>query len=143
MTMTDRDEIPAPKKGGSYVGVPAIFNLSNCCHLIQQAYPRSTCFLVGSSLVRPNWRDIDIRCVMPDEDMMRTFGHTDSITTMRSPILALLSLSISAWLKQQTGLPVDFQFQSQSRADFETDKPRLILGVWSTSAKPPISPLID
>jgi hypothetical protein len=80
---------------------------------------------------------------MPDEDMMRTFGHTDSITTMRSPVLTLLSLSISAWLQQQTGLPVDFQFQSQFRADFEADKPRLILGVWSTSAKPPISPLID
>lgn len=117
-------------KSGSYVGAPAIFNLSNACRLITQAFPGSQCWLVGSAMTRPDWRDVDVRCIMTQEEMKAHLGCTDYGSTDHVPKLTLMAVSISAWLQQQTGLPVDFQFQSTFRSKFEDKKPRMILGMW-------------
>ena len=60
--------------------------------------------LVGSVLQRRDFRDVDVRLMVDDED----------------PILAnperlrAINVAMSVWAQQVTGLPVDFQFQSRS-----------------------------
>jgi hypothetical protein len=55
--------------------------------------------------------------MLPDEDFDRFFGSCQNPS--HNPLLYLLTVSISAWLKNKTGLPVDFQFQRRTEANKE------------------------
>lgn len=55
--------------------------------------------------------------MLPDEDFDRIFGSCQN--PGHNPYLSLLTVSISAWLKARTGLPVDFQFQRRTEANKE------------------------
>lgn len=72
-------------------------------------------YQVGSSLTTKDWRDVDVRLILPDEEFITRFGsiHTSYV----DPRLAAITLAFSALGKQMTGLPVDFQIQSQSHAN--------------------------
>lgn len=120
--MPETREDVKPKKV-SYVGAPAIFRLELACRQINEAFSGSKisfghCYLVGSSLERPDWRDIDVRFVMGDDDFDTLFpdAHPNGSWEM-DPRWLLMTASISAWLSQQTGLPVDFQFQPMTFAN--------------------------
>lgn len=69
-------------------------------------------FHVGSSLTRADWRDVDVRTMLQDEEFDRLFGGN----RLR---LKFLNVTISEWLTARTGLPVDFQFQRASDANAE------------------------
>ena len=51
----------------NYIPAPAMFDLHNACAIIAQAYPDSGVFLVGSSIQRRDFRDVDVRCMLADE----------------------------------------------------------------------------
>ena len=61
-------------------------------------------WLVGSVLQRRDFRDVDVRLVLDDDDAL--LAEPDR--------LRLLNVGLSVWAQQMTGLPVDFQFQSSS-----------------------------
>jgi hypothetical protein len=100
-------------KGGNWVGAPAFYELNEACRSITDVFGYHV-YLVGSALKKRDWRDVDVRCMLPDADFDRTFGTSQS--PAHNPWLSLLTISISAWLKNRTGLPVDFQFQRQTEA---------------------------
>jgi len=73
-----------------------------------------TAYQVGSSLAGKDWRDVDVRLILPDDEFTAQFGKIDSAV---NPKLAAITLAFSALGKQMTGLPVDFQIQTQSHAN--------------------------
>jgi hypothetical protein len=121
-----------------YVGAPAIFALEQCCQHICDAYDSFGCYLVGSALQRQDWRDIDIRMILSDEDFAREFPNVEGRTWEHDSKWLLTIVSISAWLSKQTGLPVDFQIQPQTHANEVHKGPRSAIGI--KISKPSVPP---
>lgn len=80
---------------------------------------------VGSSLDRKDWRDVDVRLILPDDEFRDRFGDNQSTTT--NPALAAVTLAFAALGKQMTGLPIDFQIQPQTWANEHHKGPRSAL----------------
>lgn len=68
-----------------------------------------TAYLVGSALVRPDYRDVDVRIVLPDDDIERLAAVVD---------LGRLHVALSVWGQKVTaGLPIDCQVQSATEGE--------------------------
>jgi hypothetical protein len=123
------DEDPKPRRKATYIGAPACFALEQACQHISDAFGDYGCYQVGSSLQRPDWRDIDIRYILPDDEFQKLFPESQQWpegggTWEHDSRWLLLTVSISAWLSKITGLPVDFQFQPQTHANTVHKGPR-------------------
>lgn len=116
------------RKKQVYVGAPACFALEQACQQINDAFGDFGCYLVGSALQRPDWRDIDVRYIMPDDAFAQLFP-TAGKHWEHDPRWLLLTVSISNWLKIVTGLPVDFQIQPQTHANDKHKGLRSALGL--------------
>lgn len=105
----------APKRRAHWLPSPHFFNLNLACSIINRAFPKGFgCYLVGSSLERRDYRDVDVRYIMDDEgydQLFKTQGEWNN------PLWSLMCQSISLWLSQQSGLPIDFQIQRQTQAN--------------------------
>jgi hypothetical protein len=99
-----------------------MYNLDAACRLIHRAFGRPA-YLVGTAGVggADTYRDVDVRLMLDDEQFAAA-----------CPDLAhweLLCVAISAYLRDRTGLPVDFQIQRIREANERYgDKPRNPLG---------------
>lgn len=111
----------ADKHYANYLQHQDQHNLNLACLPLKRASAYGV-FLVGSVLHRRDWRDVDVRCIVPD-DQWEIF----------KPWVEILNASISEWLRQRTGLPVDFQFQQMTAANAEFSSaqghPRHALGM--------------
>lgn len=67
-------------------------------------------YLVGSVNERPDYRDVDVRMILPDPAFDRLFGREPGLW-------GLLCYAVSRQLGADTGLPVDFQVQRQTQAN--------------------------
>lgn len=108
-----------PRKKFIYIGAPAFFKLELALRVVVEAFGgmvEAGCYIVGSCLERPDWRDVDVRLIMEDEVFARHFPNAGNHHEHDAKWL-LLTVSISVWLKEQTGLPIDFQFQPQTHAN--------------------------
>lgn len=130
MTATD-----AHKKV-SYVGAPACFALEMACKTVADAFHapapgHSGLYIVGSALERTDWRDVDVRLMLDDDTFRQMFPDAmiDPPTWEFDPRWTLMVTSISLWMRQQTGLPIDFQFQPMSWANRHHDKLRHAAGL--------------
>lgn len=137
---TEAEGSPVTKRTkGIYIGAPACFALDLTCMHINEAFGfGGHCYVVGSALERPDWRDIDVRLILPDDEFKVLFPNTyeDGHSIWEgNPRWLLLTVSISAWLQQQTGLPVDFQIQPQTHANDRHKKPRNAVGMKTTFRK--------
>lgn len=120
-------------KRAYHIPAPQMFNLHHACLLVRQAFPESYgVFLVGSSLERPDYRDVDVRCVLPDEAFDALFPGTPNAESAHQweARWTLMSVAISQWLSQASGLPIDFQFQKASLANERFKGPRNALGIY-------------
>lgn len=72
-------------------------------------------YQVGSSLHTKDWRDVDVRLILPDDEFAVRFGSNRSSET--NPRLAAITLAFAALGEQMTGLPIDFQIQPESYAN--------------------------
>jgi hypothetical protein len=119
--MPERTEVNTGKAKASHVGAPAIFALGQACQDLNRAFGGFGCYLVGSALERPDWRDVDVRFIMSDEEFEAEFPGTlrkDGGGVWEfDPKWIILTVSISERLAKLTGLPVDFQFQPQTHAN--------------------------
>ena len=112
----------------NYVPAPQMFLLEQACRLVNSAYG-SVCYLVGSALHRRDYRDVDVRLILADEEFARAFpGITERVGS--HPLWSLTCLTISEHLSKQTRLPIDFQIQQRTRANAEHDLPRSALGMF-------------
>jgi len=69
---------------------------------------------VGSSLNSKDWRDVDVRLILPDDECEAMFGDQPNFT---NPKWAAIVLAFCALGKEMTGLPIDFQIQPQTWAN--------------------------
>lgn len=120
-----------PRAKGVYVGAPACFKLELACQPINDAFGGFGCYLVGSALQRPDWRDIDVRYIMTDEEFAAEFPAVNMAAHNWEfdPKWILLTTGIAVYLSNASGLPVDFQFQPQSHANERHKGPRNPLGL--------------
>lgn len=120
------------KTRANWVPAPHYFNLNQACVTINRAFEAFGdclgCHLVGSSLERRDWRDIDVRYIMLDEAFDRLFGGGPGEWT--NPLWSLLCVTFSAWLSEQSNLPVDFQIQRMTQANAEHHGKRSALGIF-------------
>lgn len=113
---------PVVSRRAYYLTVAEHFNLNDACCVVYDALKEIGygIYLVGSCLTRADYRDVDLRCIMRDEEFARMFGASEAR-------LKFLNVAVSEWLTKRTGLPVDFQFQGQTEAN--TNKgPRNAMG---------------
>lgn len=123
-----KSEDPTPCRKATYIGAPACFALEQCCQQIVDAFSHYGIYQVGSSLERADWRDIDLRYILPDDEFAKLFPDAEDHWE-QDPRWLLLTVAISGWLSKQTGLPVDFQFQPQTHANARHKGPRNAYGM--------------
>ena len=121
----------------NYVGAPAVFALELACQHVNNALQTEKsigcCYLVGSALEKQDWRDVDIRYIMSDEEFSSLFPNVDltygTAIWEFDPRWLLFTTSIAQWMSKETGLPIDFQIQPQTFANQRHDKPRSAIGI--------------
>lgn len=79
-------------------------------------------YQVGSSLTTKDWRDVDVRLILPDDEYAARFGSVHATYVHKG--LAAITLAFAALAKEMTGLPVDFQIQPQTWANEHYGKHR-------------------
>lgn len=94
-------------------GMPAGIWLQKFGTIIRD-YFGHVAYHVGSSLTTKDWRDIDVRLLLPDDEFAELFGTG---ATMANRKLAAVTLAFCALGKEMTGLPIDFQIQPISYAN--------------------------
>ena len=122
---------------GFYGPITGFHDLNLACRLLADAFGHCI-YLVGSSAERRDYRDVDVRAILPDEDFDAMFPGGAIVKHRINARLLALNLSISAYLSRQSGLPVDFQFQRMTEANAEHgDRLRNPMGIerWAKSAK--------
>lgn len=99
-----------------------LYNLDVACKLIGRAFEGPP-YLVGSAMDSRDFRDVDVRLILDDTQF-------DSLFSRRpAQLWELLSLALGDYLRQRTGLPIDFQIQRQTEANAKHAKPRNPLGM--------------
>lgn len=96
------------------VGMPAGIWLTKFGVIVRDYFGHVP-YHVGSSLDRKDWRDVDVRLILPDGEFTTLFGKNQSAET--NPKLAAITLAFATLGAQMTGLPIDFQIQPQSWAN--------------------------
>ena len=119
-----------PKVRVHYIPADKYFNLNSCAATLLLAFG-DVCFLVGSSIERADFRDVDVRMIMSDEDFDARFpGEHVWNNPHLSPLWGVTCTAIGLWLSKQSGLGVDFQIQRRTQANEEFGgKPRHPLGL--------------
>lgn len=93
---------------------------------LRRMFPGEVAYLVGSALTTADYRDVDVRLILNDDDYF-------SLASVVDP--ADLNLAVSLWGQQVTGLPIDFQVQHIETANQDHPGRRHALGL-SVSASP-------
>lgn len=120
-------------KRANYLPAPHYFRLNHACMVINAAFDGYGCYLVGSSLDRRDWRDVDVRYIMKDEEYARLFPGLKGNPRVNA-LWSLITTTTSEWLSKSCDLPIDFQIQMQSEANAEFSSkdghPRSFLGMF-------------
>lgn len=95
----------------AYMPLASFIQLDHACAFIAAAFDGTCPFHVGSSTQRSDWRDVDVRLILDDDEYAGRFSDPK--------YWGLVCLAISEWLSRVTGLPVDFQVQRRSQANRE------------------------
>lgn len=98
------------------VGMPATLLLEEFGHLVWAAFGEYP-YHVGSSVLNKHWRDVDVRLILEDEKYERE-GLGDPKHPHQNARWIALTLAFSALGKAMTGLPIDFQIQQQTEANY-------------------------
>lgn len=93
----------------SYLTSAQFALLNDACIPISEAFG-SPPYLVGSATERSDYRDVDLRLILEDDEFDRLFGD-------RVHLWSLICLSIAQHLVEVTGLPIDFQIQRMTEAN--------------------------
>jgi hypothetical protein len=96
--------------------------LNHACIPIREAFG-PWLHLVGSVTERSDFRDVDLRLILPDDDFDRLFGD-------QVPLWSLVCLTVGEHISHLTGLPIDFQIQRMTEANEKnSDGTRIPMGM--------------
>lgn len=99
-------------------------SLKLAAEAVDRAFPKSYgIYHVGSSITRKDYRDVDVRLILPDAEFERLFGGGDHHPSYLD-FWFLVCWSVSEWMQKRTGLPVDFQIQAIGSKDNKDKGPR-------------------
>jgi hypothetical protein len=100
-----------------------MYNLDQACALVTRAFGDECPYLVGTAGIggADSYRDVDVRLMLDDDEFAAACPTRER--------WELLCITISAWLSERTGLPVDFQIQRTREANARFDGPRNPLGL--------------
>lgn len=117
----------------THVAAPGFFLLDQACLAVTEAYGTHP-YLVGSSITTKAYRDVDVRLILHDDDFDRHFPNATAVGNPRFDALwSLVCSAISRHLSAASGLPVDFQIQSQTTSDSKyRGERRVALGLFLT-----------
>lgn len=106
----------------SFLTVSQTFDLNVACAPLRK-FGLGT-FHVGSSLHRADYHDVDLRCILDNNEFDAMFpdGGDDAR-------LKFLNTAVSEWVAARTGLPIDFQFQRMNDANDRFKGPRNGVGL--------------
>ena len=93
----------------SYLSTLQFHRLEHACAEVNRCLGHPP-YLVGSSTKRPDYRDVDLRSVLPDDEFDALFGSSIEFWS-------LFCLAVSAYLSQVSGLPIDYQVQRRTEAN--------------------------
>lgn len=99
----------------SYVGMPAHLKLEQFGDQVWAAFGHPP-YLVGSATHSKQWRDVDVRLILTDEEWDK-LGLGDKRRPSMCRKWHALCLAYSALGREMTGLPIDFQIQHQDLAN--------------------------
>jgi hypothetical protein len=127
--VTEPPQAPSERRA-SYLSPPDFRRLDWACAPIRNAY-RTPPYLVGSVLTRPDYRDIDIRLILDDDEVERMFP-TDSVRL-------LLNVALSDLIAKAANAPapIDFQIQSMTEANVPEHGMRNPLGIRDFAGETP------
>jgi hypothetical protein len=103
---------PIPRIG---TGAPATMRLEGFGQYLADAFGHIP-YHVGSSTRGKQWRDVDVRLILPDDHFDALFPGYERAHELDA-LWSLLCNAISELGKQMTHLPVDFQIQRQTEAN--------------------------
>ncbi len=101
-----------------YLGQLNWYNLNVACETVYRAFGDMPC-VVGSALERADYRDVDVRLILSDEEFRERFPFQPPDPTGKNNDheWAFICNAISEWLRARTGLPIDFQIQQRTAAN--------------------------
>lgn len=88
-------------------------------------------YLVGSALKTTQWRDVDLRLILDDDEWDTMFG-VGTKDSMENRKWAIPCAAMSLLGQQITGLPIDFQIQRRTEANAEHEGGRGATGLFAT-----------
>lgn len=116
-----------PERKASYLLMSDFERLEEWCRNVRRLFG-DVPYLVGSALTRADYRDVDVRLILMDDEFDARWP--DDWLKVR-----LMNRAISIWGQQETGLPIDFQIQrmTEANAQFAGGSARNAMGVrdWS------------
>lgn len=115
----------------SYLSPPDFHRLNWACRPIRDAFG-SPPYLVGSALLRPDFRDIDIRLILDDEVVAAMFGVKGKLSDgAPGDVRLLLNIALSDLIAKAANppAPIDFQIQSMTEANVPEHGMRNPLGI--------------
>lgn len=92
-----------------YLSGVDLMRLNDACIRIREAFGDPP-YLVGSVNDKPDFRDVDVRSILADDEFDALFKNNEFLWS-------LLCMSVSEYLRSATGLPVDYQVQKMSVAN--------------------------
>lgn len=108
------------------VGMPAALHLDAFGREVNDAFGHLP-YLVGTASTGKQWRDVDVRLILPDDEFDALFPPVPR--DQPDGRWGLICAAISELARQRTGLPVDFQIQRQSYANDRFPGVRQALGL--------------
>ena|SRR5580700_5451634 len=101
------------------VGQPQQMLLNQFGDIISGAFGTHNVYHVGSSMGdnKKDWRDVDVRVMLDDEEWAKLFGDLEPANCHRSKKWEMLCIVFSHYGRHLTGLPIDFQIQRTKEAN--------------------------
>lgn len=100
-----------------YLGVTSFIELGFATAIVKGVFHDSYgIYLVGSALTRKDWRDVDVRHIISDDEFKQRFGEFEQPYD-RNHFLRAFNLGVSEWMRRHSHLPVDYQVQPITKAN--------------------------
>lgn len=121
---------PEPPSRHCHLTTYDLHRLDVACTALRSFYREHNggIYLVGSSELRRDYRDVDVRLILPDLEFDKLFGHSEKLWSA-------FCYAVSGQLRADTGLPIDFQVQRRSEANARFHGPRNGLGHVASGAR--------
>ena len=96
-------------RSASFLTTEQFHRLNHACMTITDHFGHHP-YLVGSALEGKDFRDVDVRLILADDEF-------DVLFSGKSRLWSALCLGLSSYLSEVSGLPIDFQVQRMTEAN--------------------------